>query len=218
MLFTEQITAKEFAKQGVKMLDIRPFNSMSADHKTYVVPAYLDVPVCETVAMQMLKSVLGLRRKTIERLRLAQSPGAIFQVKGRKDTVLVCMMLADNYHNVSYPAVRTIAHKAIALTSLADLPSSEESVCFVGDGFRAHPRGISRDEVLVGFEMLCRALRKEQFDGVVYEPSEMRIHPSVIPDIEEKRITGTHPIVDFDGKISPSIPPTLLGSLSKKRS
>jgi hypothetical protein len=199
------------------MLDIRPFNSLDLDHKAYMVPAYVNIPVCETRAMQAIKSSLGLRRKTIERLRLAQAPGAIFQVKGRRDTVLVGLMLADDYESISYSAVRTIVHKAIKLMSIPGVPSSEEGVCFVGDGFRAHPRGSDRDESLVGFEMLCRALRKEQFRGIVYEPSEMRFHPSVIPEIEDERITGTHPIIDFDGKISPSIPPTLLRSLNKNR-
>ncbi|GEM_PF-1272094 len=199
------------------MLDIRPFNSISPEHKTYVVPAYLEVPVCETIAMQMLKAFLGLRRKTIERLRLAQSPGAIFHIKGRKNTVLIGMMLASNYQSVSYPAVRTIIHRTISLATDPEILSSEKSICFIGDGFRARPNGIKCDEVLIGFEMLCRALRKENFQGIVYEPSEMRLHPSVIPDIEDKCITGTHTIVDFNGKVSLSIPPTLLRSLSKKK-
>lgn len=202
---------------GTTFLDMRPFNTLAFNHAVYLVPAYTDVAVCETKAMQVLKSSLGLRRKTIERVRIAQSPGDIFQIKARRGIVLTGLLLADNYESLNFSALLATVKKALVLTVLPSAPAFEKELAFIGDGFRAHPNGSDRNEVDVGFEMLCRALRKVGYQGVVYEPPEMQRFQSAIPMIEDECITGTHTIIGPDGQISPSIPPTLISSLKKNR-
>lgn len=202
--------------RGENYLDIRPFSSLALDHKVYMVPAYTNVPVCETKTMQVLKNSLGIRRKTVERLRLAQSPGSVFHVKARRDIVLAGLLLAHDYEDVVFNDLHQLVERAIRLMSIHAAPSPKDFMCFVGEGFCARPRGSDRDESGVGFEMLCRSLRKVRYRGIVYEPPEMQKFPSVIPLIEDEHMTDTHTLIGPDGKISPSIPPTMLRSLKKK--
>lgn len=188
-----------------RKLRLKPFNSLCVDHEQIIVPAFQDIPVCETRSMQRLRRLLNLRRKTIERIRTAQNPGSIFYVKAARNKILACLLLANNPAELTYKSLFNQLQNA--------LQHHDEKDAILGDGFQVLDPGHNEDQVYYGFSLLCKALRKLGFLGTVYEPPEysLQFHSSEIT-------TGTHGIIRPDGSVTPSVPPTLLKlSLSKKK-
>jgi hypothetical protein len=189
-------------------LDIQNFRSLSTNHPWYVVPAYRDIPVSETRSMQILRRELGIRRKTVERLRVIQQPGDTFHFKGTKSRLLVCVMLADNPDNLTYAQLYKYLSRAVRETVT--------NTAIIGDGFRVPSNAKNRDAVMNGFELLCRSLRRLGFSGTVYEPPEYQIFPDPVSEFTDERITDTHMIISPEGNVTQSVPPTML-RLSKQK-
>jgi len=183
-------------------LRIESFARIRMDHPCYIVPAYLEIPVCETKSMCQLRQELRIRRKTIERTRLAQTPGGNFCFGGTKNRLLVCVMLASSPESLTAEALRTAISKALRQTV--------EGTAIIGDGFRMPSNAKNRDNVQYGFEILCRALRRLGFSGVVYEPPEYMLRQDPLSGFSEEVSTDTHTIIRWDGSVSPSLPPTML--------
>jgi hypothetical protein len=183
-------------------LSIRSFNQVRLDHPCYIVPAFIDIPVCESLSMHMLKRELRIRRKTIERARVVQSPGSTFHFGGTKNRTLICVMLASSPEALTFDLLRGAVSKAIQQTI--------EGTAVIGDGFRLPSKVKNRDDVQYGFELLCRVLRRRGFTGTVYEPPEYLHHPDPLASFPDEQSTDTHTIIKWDGSVSASIPPTML--------
>jgi hypothetical protein len=183
-------------------LAIKSFNQIRMDHPCYIVPAYLETPVCETKSMFILRRELRLRRKTIERARLAQNPGSTFIFGGTKNRALICVMLGASPESLTGEFLRASMSKALHQTI--------QDTAIIGEGFRMPSNAKNIDDVRYGFELLCRALRRLGFSGTVYEPPEYMLRQDQLSGFSEEQSTDTHTIIRWDGSVSPSLPPTML--------
>ncbi len=184
-------------------LKLKPFRELSADHEQIFVPAFQEIPVCETRAMQIIRRELNLRRKTIERIRVAQNPGDTFHLNATKNRILICLLLARVPEELGYKNLLRHLQTALKHHDIGD--------AVIGEGFLAPNSYGDTDPVYNGFNLLCKALRKIAFSGTVYEPPEYSSAFSI-----DEGISETHCIVRPDGSITPSVPPTLL-KLSRKK-
>ena len=183
-------------------LSMKPFSQIRLDHPYYIVPAYLETPVCETKSMYLLRQDLRLRRKSIERVRVIQSPGSIFHFSGTKNRTLACVVLAGSSETLTYESLRKYVSQAVVRTV--------EDTAIIGDGFRLPSKTKNRDDIQNGFELLCRVLRRLGFTGTLYEPPEYQTHPDPLSGFLDEQITDTHTILRWDGSVSPSLPPSML--------
>lgn len=178
-------------------LIIRSFQSLSFHHTWFIVPAFTEVPVSETLTMQFLRRELKIRRKSIERMRHGSSPGETIHIQGTKKRILVCIVLAESPEHLSY--------KILGRRMAKCLRETVENTAIIGDGFRIPSDSKYRDEVENGFELLCRVLRKIGFSGVVYEPPEYELPPGSGYDCTDERVTDTRMIITPSGDIDKEI-------------
>ncbi len=189
-------------------LSMKSFNQIRLDHPYYIVPAYLETPVCETKSMYLLRQDLRLRRKSIERVRVVQNPGSIFHFSGTKNRILACVVLAVSPETLTYESLRKYVAKAVLRTV--------EDAAVIGDGFQMSSKTKNRDDVHHGFELLCRVLRRLGYTGTLYEPPEYLERPDPLAGFADEQITDTHTILRWDGSVSPSLPPAMLKLLKSK--
>ncbi|MBD3281824.1 hypothetical protein GF391_03700 [Candidatus Uhrbacteria bacterium] len=182
-------------------LRICPFQQLSFKHAWFIVPAYSEIPVSETLTMQYLCSEIKIRRKTIKRLCHGSSPGDILHIKGTKNRMLVCVVLAQSPARLTYKTLYRYLIKC--------LRSTVDDTAIIGDGFRIPSKSKHRDDIENGFELLCRALRRIGFSGIVYEPPEYRLSASDCHDYVDERITNTRMIITPSGNIDSGLMPDL---------
>lgn len=176
-----------------RLFAIKTFSHLSTDHDFYIVPAFLDIPVCETKSMFYLRGALNLRRETIERIRLAQKVGSIFYFRGTGQKILVCIMLAKQPSSLVYNDLCKYLDKA--------LRSINGNKAVISEGFQLNSKSKCNDAHDNSFQLLCRALRRLGFTGTLYEPPELMSYPDSHEHYRSERITDKRMLLDPNGKV-----------------
>ena len=177
-----------------RLFAIKTFSHLSTDHDFYIVPAFLDIPVCETKSMFYLRGALNLRRETIERIRLAQKVGSIFYFRGTGQKILVCIMLAKQPSSLVYNDLCKYLDKA--------LRSINGNKAVISEGFQLNSKSQRYDN---SFQLLCRALRRLGFTGTLYE---LMSYPDSHEHYRSERITDCSWIPTAKSLILPRPPRT----------
>ena len=189
-------------------MEIRTGDPFAREHSQYAVAVFLDEPLFEQMFPLIFAKQYGVNRKAAMRAYATLAPNQILSLGSKRGPALACLVIGTK------PGSATVVEVTRCLRKFSRV--ADTGTALIADNFRLGPLPQANEGVDMGkLELL---LRRADFPGTVYCPVGMdhyRLRFAGASSADE-RLTSTHMLVQPDGNISPSIPPTMLRFKSKK--